>query len=285
MKKACETLVEAAELFDYIDSFQNKFFVFNLEFQCKVHGHCNDDKERQTADSKHHEAIAFMDTKKELIEESSEPYRYRQELADCYVHTGDYPILEQYRLLRSLIDSKFEEVPPGELSAAQLNNYRDIMDVCFLKEEFRIYLKMGDLPNIREYSRLIQSRYDGADWDSFLSNFTEEQQEELSDILDGRNFEDGFRLELIQGQYITDPDTGIAEMEKYTIEVANSKNFSPVYKLKLFNELLRMLFEQEYNISARHYLECALRIVDSFEYNRVIYPRSGRAVRPLLSAE
>lgn len=228
------------------------------------------------ADHKYHEAIAFMDTKKDMIEESDESYRYRQELADCYIHTGDYPkALEQYRLLRQEIDQKFKEEPPEDLTQKQLKNFKDMIDACFLKEEFRIYLKMGDLPNIRKYSGLITDRYKDVDWDNLFNYFSEEQQEKLSQALNGRSFEDGFQLELIQGKYLTDPTAGIEQMEKYAIDVANSKDFNQVYKLRLFNELLRMLLEQNDTISARYYLEYALQIVDSLEYNSVIYPQLG----------
>lgn len=227
-------------------------------------------------DHKYHEAIAFMETKKDMIKNSDESYRYRQELADCYIHTGDYPkALEQYRLLRQETDNKFKEKSPEGLSDKQVKNLKDLMDACFLKEEFRIYLKMGDLPNIRKYSELIRNRYNNVDWENLFNYFSEEQQEKLSQTLNGRNFEDGFRLELIQGKYLADPKAGIEEMEKYAIDVANSRKFNQVYKLRLFNELLRMLLEQNDTISARYYLEYALTIVDSLEYNSIIYSQLG----------
>ena len=249
--------------------FPKFIHIFNYSMSDKVFGEL-------VADHKYHEAIAFMDTKKDMIAESDESYRYRQELADCYIHTGDYPkALEQYKLLRQEIGQKFKEEPPEGLTQKQLKNFKDMMDACFLKEEFRIYLKMGDLPNIRKYSGLIIDRHKDVDWDNLFDYFSEEQQDELSQALSGRSFEDGFRLELIQGRYLTDPTAGIEQMEKYAIDVANSKDFNQVYKLRLFNELLRMLLEQNDTISARYYLEYALQIVDSLEYNSVIYPQLG----------
>ena len=227
-------------------------------------------------DHKYHAAIAFMETKEELIENSKEPFKYRQELADCYIHTGDYPkALEQYRLLRQNIERLFKENPPEDLSEKQLKNFKDMVDACFLKEEFRIYLKMGDLSNIRKYSVLIQNRYKNIDWGNLFNFFPEEEQYKLAQTLNGRNFEDGFKLELIQGKYMADPKTGIEEMEKYVIDVANSKDFNQVYKLRLFSELIRMLMEQKDTIGARYYLEYALRIVDSLEYNSIIYSQLG----------
>lgn len=228
------------------------------------------------ADHKYHEAIAFMETKKDMLEESKEFYRLRQESADCYVHTGDYPkALEQYSLLRQKMDSKFKENPPESLTEKQLKNFKDMIDACFLKEEFRIYLKMGDLSNIRKYNKLIEQRYKDVDWDNLFNFFDEEEQEKVEDALNGRNFEDGFQLELIQGKYMTNPKAGIEAMEKYTIDVANSKDFNQVYKLRLFNELIRMLMEQGYTVDARYYLEYALQIVDSLEYNNIIFSQLG----------
>lgn len=228
------------------------------------------------SDHKYHAAIAFMETKEDLIDNSKEPFRYRQELADCYIHTGDYPkALEQYRLLRQNIGRLFKEDPPENLNEQQLKNFKDMIDACFLKEEFRIYLKMGDLSNIRKYSKLIQNRHNNVDWDNLFNFFSEEEQDNLAQTLNGRNFEDGFQLELIQGKYMTAPKTGIEQMEKYAIDVANSKDFNQVYKLRLFNELIRMLLEQEDTIGARYYLEYALQIVDTLEYNSIIYSQLG----------
>lgn len=228
------------------------------------------------ADHKYHEAIAFMEMKNDMIEESKEFYRLRQELADCYVHTGDYPkALEQYSLLRQKIDREFKENTPEDLTDKQLKSFKDMIDACFLKEEFRIYLKMGDLPNIRKYNELIQQRYKDVDWDNLFNFFGEEEQDKLEDVLNGRNFEDGFQLELIQGKYMTDPKAGTESMEKYTIDVANSKDFNQIYKLRLFNELIRMLLDQGYSVDARYYLEYALQIVDSLEYNSIIFSQLG----------
>lgn len=228
------------------------------------------------ADHKYHEAIAFMETKKKMIEESHESYRYRQELADCHIHTGDYPkALEQYRLLRQEMDKKFKENPPKDLTEKQLKNFKNMIDACFLKEEFRIYLKMGDLPNIRKYNELIQQRYKDVDWNNLFNFFSKKEQEKLKEALNGHNFEDGFQLELIQGKYMTNSKAGIEAMEKYTIDVANSMDFSHVYKLKLFSELIRMLLAQSDSIAARYYLEYALQIVDSLEYNSIIFSQLG----------
>lgn len=227
-------------------------------------------------DHKYHAAIALMETKEDVIENSKEPFKYRQELADCYIHTGDYPkALEQYRLLRQNIDRLFKEDPPEDLSEKQLKKFKDMIDACFLKEEFRIYLKMGDLSNIRKYSQLIQTRYNNVDWDNLFNFFSEEEQDNIVQTLKGRNFEDGFQLELILGKYMTDAKSGVEEMEKYAIEVANSKDFNHVYKLRLFNELIRLLMEQADTIGARYYLEYALQIVDTLEYNSIIYSQLG----------
>lgn len=124
------------------------------------------------ADHKYHEGIAFMEIKKDMVDESDEFYKLRQELADCYVHTGDYPkALEQYSLLRRRMDREFKENPPEDMTDKQLKNLKDMIDACFLKEEFRIYLKMGDLSNIRKYNKLIEQRYMDVDWNNLFKFF------------------------------------------------------------------------------------------------------------------
>ena len=227
-------------------------------------------------DHKYHAAIAFMDTKKDLIADSKEPYAFRQELADCYIHTGDYPkALEQYRLIREWFDDKIVEETPKHWTPDRIKQYKNFINICLLREEYNIYLKMGDIANMRKYYGLMRSIHESTDWNQFGNFFGEEGREKLNDVLAERSFEDGFKFELIQGKYLANPDEAIAEMEEYAIKVANSKNFNPRYKLKLFNELIRMLIEQNQRIAARHYLELALQITDSLEYNTIIYDRLG----------
>ncbi len=227
-------------------------------------------------DHKYHAAIAFMDTKKDLIEDSKEPYAFRQELADCYVQTGDYPkALEQYRLVREWFDKKIVEDAPKDWSPEQIQQFKNFINICYLREEFRIYLKMGDIANIRKHYGQIKKLHESTDWEHLFDTFDEEEREKISGVLGERKFEDGFKYELIQGKYLSYPHDAIAELEDYAIEVANSDKFNQLYKLKLFNELIRMLIEQDQRIAARHYLEIALQIADTLEYNSIIYSRLG----------
>ena len=109
------------------------------------------------SDNKYHAAVAFMNTKKDLIEElkkrnQSKWCEIQQELADCYVLTGDYPkALEQYRIVRDWFYDKITTEDLENWSPSQLKQFKDFINICFLKEEFRIYLKMGDIANVRKY--------------------------------------------------------------------------------------------------------------------------------------
>lgn len=227
-------------------------------------------------DHKYHAAIAFMDTKKDLIENSKEPYAFRQELADCYIHTGDYPkALEQYRLLRKWFEEKVVGDAPKDWTPAQIKQFKNFINICYLQEEFRIYLKMGDIASVKRHYGQMKKLHESTDWKNLLDFFDEEEKEKLNSVLGGRSFEDGFKYELIQGKYLSNPNEAITELEDYAIEVANYDKFNQLYKLKLFNELIRMLIEQDQRIAARHYLEIALQIADTLEYNPIIYSRLG----------
>lgn len=118
-------------------------------------------------DHKYHAAIAFMDTIKDLIENSKEPYTFRQELADCYVHTGDYPkTLEQYRLVREWFDQMIIKDTPKDWTQARLKQFKDSINICFLREEYNIYLKMGDIANVRKYYGMMKTLHESTDWDN-----------------------------------------------------------------------------------------------------------------------
>lgn len=227
-------------------------------------------------DHKYHAAIAFMDTKKDLIENSGDPYTFRQELADCYIHTGDYPkALEQYRLIREWFDKIIAEETPKHWSESQIKLFKDLINICYLQEEFRIYLKMDDISGVAKHYGEMKEIHVSTDWEHLLDFLDDEDKDRLNSVLGGKRFEDGFKFELIQGLYLTNPDAAIAEMEEYAIKAANSENYNQRYKLKLFNELIRMSIEQEQRIAARHYLEIALKIADSLENNSIIFDRLG----------
>ena len=249
--------------------FPNAVHIFNISMTDKVFTEL-------VKDHKYHVAIAFMDTKKDLIENSKVPYKFRSELADCYVHTGDYPkALEQYRLVREWYDQMIAKKAPKGWTPEQIEQLKDFINICLLREEYNIYLKMGDIANVRKYYGMIKTLHESTDWDNLGDFLSERNKKKLNDALAGRRFEDGFRFELIQGKYLTDPDAAISEMEDYAIKVAKSPKFNPRYKLKLFNELIRMLIEKDQRVAARHYLEHALKIADSLEYNPIIFDRLG----------
>ena len=249
--------------------FPNAVHIFNYSMTDKIFTEL-------VNDHKYHAAIAFMDTKKDLIDNSKDPYTFRQELADCYVHTGDYPkALEEYRLVREWFDQKIVKDVPKDWTPAQIKQFKGFINICLLREEYNVYLKMGDIANVRKYYGMMKTLHETTYWDNLGNILGEEGEEKLDGVLNGRRFEDGFKFELIQGKYLTNPDAAITEMEDYAITVANSKDFNQRYKLKLLNELIRMLIEQDQRIDARYYLEIALQIADSLEYNPIIYDRLG----------
>ena len=249
--------------------FPNAVHIFNYSMTDKVFTEL-------VNDHKYHAAIAFMDTKKDLIENTKDPYTFRQELADCYVHTGDYPkALEQYRLIREWFDKMIVKEAPEDWTHEQIKQFKDFINICLLREEYNIYLKMGDIANVRKYNGKLKALHESTDWNNFGRFLGEEDKQKLNDVLDGRSFEDGFKFELIQGKYLTNPNEAINDMEEYAIKVSNSKAYNQRYKLKLFNELIKMSIEQDQRIAARHYLEIALKIVDTLEYNPIIFDRLG----------
>lgn len=169
-------------------------------------------------DHKYHAAIDLMEAKKDLIEDSKDPYKFRQELADCYVRTGDYPkALEQYRILRGWCTKMYKREMPEEWTPEQKRLFKDYINICFLREEFRIYLKIGDIANVRKYYGLMKTIHERTDWEKLNSIFGEEAEEKINDKLGGMSLGDGFRLVLIQGKFLVDPDAAIADMTRYAI--------------------------------------------------------------------
>ena len=254
--------------------FPKAIHIFNYSMTDKVFTELVDDH-------KYHAALAFMNSKKDLIEELKEKNQSKwceiqQELADCYVLTGDYPkALEQYRIVRKWFYDRIAEEAPKEWSSVQIEQFKNLINICFLQEEFRIYLKMGDIASVRIHYGLMKKIHESTDWVHLFDFLKDKEKEKLNSILDGKKFEDGFKFELIQGKYLTKPDEAIVDMEDYAIKIANSTKHNQLYKLKLLNELIRMLIEQNRRISARHYLEIALQIADELEYNPIIYDCLG----------
>lgn len=220
---------------------------------------------------RYHAAIAFLEYKDDVVMNSNEFYKFRQELADCYTHTGDYPkALEQYHLLRQQMEERAKADKHKGISNEEFSMIMNMAYATFDKEEFRIYLKMGDKANIIKQYNAIKNKYESVDWHKIrltLSEISEEFDEKFKEF----DLKNGFKLELLQGEYILNPNTAIPKMEEYAVTVANSTNYNHGFKLKILGELIRMLLEQGQTISARHYLEFALSIVDAFEYVPTIY--------------
>ena len=227
-------------------------------------------------DKKYDAVIAFSEIKSDIIN-SSDPGKYRFELADSYIHTGDYPkALEQYQLLRKQMMKEIEdEKGKNNLSEQDINFLTQVSEISILKEEFRIHLLMGDIPEINRYYNNIKELHESIYWDQLYTVLPQEGIEKLEEVLDGRKFQDGFRLELIQGKYLTNPRQAIKDMKNYVDEVAPSKKYNHIFKLRLFNELIGMLMKENQTIEARAYLDEAISIVDSLEYNDIIYPLLG----------
>lgn len=223
----------------------------------------------------YHAAISFLEFKDDVVMEGDEFYKFRMELADCYSHTGDYPkALEQYQELRRQIKDKIKEEGHEGMSDGEFDMIMEMTDASLAKEEFRIYMKMGDKPAILKCYKTIKQKYENAQW-SKIQNFLSESSEDFEEKFSGFDLKEGFKLELLQGEYILDPTSAIPKMEDYAIEVGNSTKYNFGRKLTVFSELIRMLLEQGKTINARHYLEFALSIVDGLEYESSIYPFVG----------
>ena len=225
-------------------------------------------------EKRYHAAISFMEFKKDVVDESDNFYEFRYEMADCYIKTGDYPkALEQYRLLRQQISQKLKE-DSKKLSREELDLLNQFIDMGISKEEFRIYMLMGDKSNISKKYLELKKKQSRLDFDK-VQNWLSEQSEDFEDKFGDFDIIDGFTLELIQGAYSENLSDGLRQMEDYTIKVGNSEKYNPVYKLKCLNILIGMLLEQGRTINARHFLEYALQEVDALEYNSIIFSRLG----------
>lgn len=223
----------------------------------------------------YHAAIAFLECKDNVVMNKDEFYKFLQELADCYIHTGDYPkALEQYQLLRKQMKEADQKYGHKGLSDQEFDMMMKMVYAVFDKEEFRIYLKMGDKASIIKHYNAIKEKYESVDWVEIHSRLSE-ISEDFDDKFKGFDLKDGFELELLQGEYIINPNTAISKMENFAIAVANSTKYNHAYKLKVFGELIGMLLEQNRSIAARHYLEIALSIVDTLEYEPSIFQRLG----------
>ena len=225
-------------------------------------------------EKRYHAAISFMEFKKDVVDESDNFYEFRYEMADCYIKTGDYPkALEQYRLLRKQISQKLKE-DSEKISKEELDLINQFIDMGISKEEFRIYMLIGDKSNISKKYHELKEKQKSLDFDR-VQNWLSEQAEDFEEKFGDFDIIDGFTLELIQGAYSENPIEGLRQMEDYIIKVGNSQKYNPVYKLKCLNILIGMLLEQGRTINARHFLEYALQEVDALEYNSLIFNQLG----------
>lgn len=220
-------------------------------------------------------AISFLEFKSDVIENSNEPYKFRMELADCYVHIGDYTkALEQYDLLRDELAKKLKQKniqKKENLSAADVEAIESISEIDLIREKFKIYLKMGDRSKILDLYRNLDILQKSVNW---------EKAKELVNNLDDdelKNFDirDGFQLELIQGLYYENPRAAISHMREYVERIFNSPKYNQRCQLRCLNILIGMSIEQGERVKARAYLERALQLFDQFSSNSDIYCELG----------
>lgn len=249
--------------------FPDAVHVFNYSMSDKVFLGLVEDKH-------YHAAVAFVDIKKDYQPEDEDLTEFYYNLADCYVNTGDYTkALEQYRKLRTYFNRTLKEYAPEDVPESFVKNMTNYFNQNISKEEFRIYLKMGDLTNVKKrYDKLkkLQEDINWAEIDSVTRGFDDESLQYFSE---NHTLKDGFKYELIQGQYITDPHGAIREMVDYLNNIFFSRDYNPAFKLKIINEFIRMLLEQDDCIAARFYLEYALRLAFKEEFNPTVYQMFG----------
>ena len=137
----------------------------------------------------YHAAISFLEFKDDVVMEGDEFYKFRMELADCYSHTGDYPkALEQYQELRRQIKDKIKEEGHEGMSDGEFDMIMEMTDASLAKEEFRIYMKMGDKPAILKCYNTIKQKYENAQWSkiqNFLSESSEDFEEKFNAVCSG----------------------------------------------------------------------------------------------------
>ena len=249
--------------------FPDAVHIFNYSMSDKIFSELVEDKH-------YHAAVAFIDIKKDYQPEDEDPTEFYYNLADCYVNTGDYPkALEQYSKLRSYFNKTLDEPIPEDVPESFVKNMTNYFNQNIYKEEFRIYLKMGDIANVKKQYDKLKKLQEDINWAEIDSITREFDDENLQYFLENHDLKDGFKYELIQGQYITDPHGAIREMVDYLNNIFFSRNYNPVFKLKIINEFIRMLLEQGDCIAARFYLEYALRLAFKEEFNPIVYQMFG----------
>ena len=249
--------------------FPDAVHIFNYSMSDKVFSELVEDKH-------YHAAVAFIDIKKDYQPDDENIVEFYYNLADCYVNTGDYPkALEQYGKLHSYLDTTFKEECPEDVPESFVNNMTNYYNQNLSKEEFRIYLKMGDIANVKKQYVKLKKLQEDINWAMIDSITREFDDESLQYFLETHTLKDGFKYELIQGQYLTDPHGAICEMVDYLNDIFFSNKYNPIFKLKIINELIRMLLEQGDCIAARFYLEYALRLAFKEEFNPIVYQMFG----------
>lgn len=227
------------------------------------------------AENKYHAAVSLIEVNSDIFDVNN-AFRLRTELASCYVHIGDYPkALEQYRILRNIIQEATSD-NNAKIDKTREKCMLNMAEAFISKEEFNIYLKMGDKYNIDTSFKHLKEASEALDW-KVVNDFLSENASDFFE--DGRtisDIQDGLALELFQGEYILDASTALPKMEEYVVKTINSERKSYVYMLEVLNAYIGMLLEQDETIKARLFLEGALEIVDVYKYTPSIYCQLGK---------
>lgn len=221
-------------------------------------------------------AISFMEMKPEVLEKSNDSGEYLMKLADCYIGIGDYPkALSQYQILRNIMAKEMgKENIPEDMSKEVFQAVFAMIDASLAKEEFRVYLKMGDKPNIIKMANKLRALQQKTNWE-FVEKALASTGEDIPGFVDADALRDGYNLEIIQGEFIENPQKGLADMENYTQKVLGNMGYGFPWKLRLLNNTIRMSIETGQTVKARRYLEKALSLLDLFQYHSLMFEPLG----------
>lgn len=190
--------------------------------------------------NRHQAAISLMEYKGDIITDNPHELEYKSKLADSYVHIGDYSKAEKMLFDVWNNSNKYLEEYWTDDSLKR-NTNEAMLKFGLARLIYQLYEKMGDKKNqvkfyniYKSYHDKLQNRYN---LDSIMGSiyndktFIEKQKE--------FNIAELIQYDSIVVLSFKDESSAIRQMECFIDKVIDRKEYTPAFKVKCINQLVK----------------------------------------------
>lgn len=207
--------------------------------------------------NQHHEAIIIMEAKGDILKDDPNEIVYKSKLADSYIHVGDYSKAEKVlldvwnKLPEYLKSEKFSDMKDKE----RLSSF---LMFGLSRTIYQFYEKIGDKKNQIKYFNIYKHYYDKSEVDIDSLTIALYNSKTWFQKKEAFNSKELIEYDSIVVSYELDQATAVSHMEAFVDKILNRKEYSPAYKVKCLNKLIKWQLDANNLMGAYERIEQAV---------------------------